>query len=346
MTINSYDEWTQLEEVIVGRADNAIVPKSDFSVRNFMYAKLTLHEIEKLTGPYNQKIIDESNEDLENLCSELKKLKIKVHRPKIHNHHINFSTPDWISSGWANYCPRDILLVLGKNIIEVPSPMRSRLFEVHSYHDILYDAFQNECNWFSAPRPRLNDENFQFEDLSVPTLLNKEILFDAANVVRMGKDLLYQVSNSGNKKGYEWLKKMFPEYNIHLEEKAYSGAHMDSTIIPLREGLVLMNGTRVNKNKYPKIFEKWDKIFFENIIDLNSDRVGISSNSIALNLLSINENLIMVDMNQIPLMRELKKYKIESIPLNMRHSRTLGGGFHCVTLDLKRKGTFRSYFDH
>ena len=32
----------------------------------------------------------------------------------------------------------------------------------------------------------------------------------------------------------------------------------------------------------------------------------------------------------------IEDYNIESIPMPMRHSRTLGGGFHCVTLDLKR----------
>ena len=36
-------------------------------------------------------------------------------------------------------------------------------------------------------------------------------------------------------------------------------------------------------------------------------------------------------------MNILEQYKIESIPLSMRHARTLGGGFHCVTLDLKRE---------
>ena len=40
--------------------------------------------------------------------------------------------------------------------------------------------------------------------------------------------------------------------------------------------------------------------------------------------------------NQTKLIKTLKDYNIESIPMPMRHSRTLGGGFHCVTLDLKR----------
>ena len=55
-----------------------------------------------------------------------------------------------------------------------------------------------------------------------------------------------------------------------------------------------------------------------------------------MNLLSINEELVIVDENQTELIKTLLRYGIESIPMPMRHARTLGGGFHCVTLDLKR----------
>jgi len=42
------------------------------------------------------------------------------------------------------------------------------------------------------------------------------------------------------------------------------------------------------------------------------------------------------DRNQTELIRTLQSYQFEVIPLELRHSRTLGGGFHCVTLDLER----------
>ena len=48
-----------------------------------------------------------------------------------------------------------------------------------------------------------------------------------------------------------------PEYKLHIERDAYSGAHFDSTVVPLTEGLVLFNGHRVSRDNYPKIFEKW-----------------------------------------------------------------------------------------
>ena len=215
--------------------------------------------------------------------------------------------------------------------------MRSRTFETWSYNKILREAFDDGSKWFSAPKQIIEDKSFDFSDLSKPTLMNNEILFDAPNVIRIDNDLIFQISNSGNEKGAEWLKRMFPDHTIHIERDAYSGAHFDSTIIPLRKGLVLLNGLRCNQNNYPKFFKDWEKIFFTDIVSTDSKDSGISSDSIGLNLLSINNDLVIVDKNQEPLMNILEQYKIESIPLSMRHARTLGGGFHCVTLDLKRE---------
>jgi N-dimethylarginine dimethylaminohydrolase len=55
-----------------------------------------------------------------------------------------------------------------------------------------------------------------------------------------------------------------------------------------------------------------------------------------MNVFSINPNLIAVEESQEPLRKALEKYKIDCAMLPMRHERTLGGGFHCVTLDLIR----------
>jgi N-dimethylarginine dimethylaminohydrolase len=56
-----------------------------------------------------------------------------------------------------------------------------------------------------------------------------------------------------------------------------------------------------------------------------------------MNVLSINPNLIVVEENQKPLQKVLEKYNIDCAMLPMRHERTLGGGFHCVTLDVVRQ---------
>ena len=55
-----------------------------------------------------------------------------------------------------------------------------------------------------------------------------------------------------------------------------------------------------------------------------------------MNMLVIDPDTVIVDAAQTELIKILLSKKFDVIPLTLRHSRTLGGGFHCVTLDLER----------
>ncbi len=72
---------------------------------------------------------------------------------------------------------------------------------------------------------------------------------------------------------------------------------------------------------------------------------SIGSNRIDMNLFSINPNLVVVDQDQTGLIKLLEKQGLDVIPLKLRHSKMLGGGFHCITLDIRRTGTLQRYFD-
>ena len=56
--------------------------------------------------------------------------------------------------------------------------------------------------------PLLFDDNYKEDTNGVPSLNNKEILFEAANCVRVNDNILYQVSNTGNRLGGEWLQRI------------------------------------------------------------------------------------------------------------------------------------------
>jgi len=56
-----------------------------------------------------------------------------------------------------------------------------------------------------------------------------------------------------------------------------------------------------------------------------------------MNMLVVQPGTVIVDRAQTELILLLETtYRLNVIPLQLRHSRTLGGGFHCVTLDLNR----------
>jgi N-dimethylarginine dimethylaminohydrolase len=350
MKISTHNHWDQLEEIIVGRADNARVPTVDASTMSMSYTNYPIEQIKPLEGLYPQAMIDEANEDADGLANTLTSLGVVVHRPEAQDTGIEFSTPEWKTTGWYTWCPRDLLLPLGDLMIETPSPCRARYFETRAYHKIMLEAIEDGVEWISAPKPILSNDSYQFADIKgVPSLTNLEPVFDAPNCIRLGKDILFQISNTGNHWGLKWLRNVLERrgYRVHAAEHIYSFAHMDSTIVPLRPGLVLLNSTRVNPDNCPKLFEKWDKIYFEDCVAQGSKvpgGVAPCSPYIGMNILSVNPNTIICDSKQEPLMRVLEKHKIDCIPVQFRHAMTLSGGLHCATLDLRRTGLLEDYF--
>jgi arginine deiminase len=72
---------------------------------------------------------------------------------------------------------------------------------------------------------------------------------------------------------------------------------------------------------------------------------SIGSDWIDMNAFSISPNLIVVDRDQTALIKLLEKEGFDVISLKLRHSKMLGGGFHCITLDIRRTGMLQRYFD-
>lgn len=349
MKVRTHNDWDPLREIVVGTATGARVPTVDRSTMSFGYASYPVDAVKAIEGPLPQWLIDEANEDIEEFVVVLQSAGVVVHRPLPVDTSLTFSTPEWSTTGWYTWCPRDLLLPLDNVVIETPSPTRSRYFETRAYRHLMLAAIADGVEWIAAPKPSLPDEIYTFEDLSGPTLLDLEPAFDAPNVVRLGRDLLYQVSNTGNKPGFRWLQNLLEPrgYRLHMAEHVYSFAHFDSTVIPLRPGLVLLNAWRVTEGNCPPLLKSWDKIYFDDVVapvDRPTPGPLACSPYIGLNLLSIDPHTACVDALQVPLMRILESYGITCVPLRMRHARTLSGGFHCATLDLVREGVLEEYF--
>jgi len=315
MTIN---EWGQLKKVIVGIADNAKIPKLDKSLRTVNYADIkNINSIKY--GPYPKQVIDEANEDLETFCDFLKSEKIEVVRPIDNN------------PNYYNYCPRDSLLTYQDKSIVAPMPIKARYQE--------WKAYEHHLNNIINLSQEHSEDLYNLDCIGNPNILalnETEPAFDAANILKSNDTLLYLVSNSGNEKGVELLKEYF---NVKIIKDVYSYMHLDSTIAFLKEGLLLLNPSRIKDKKIlPEPFNKWDAIYAPDPVDIGYyEDYCNSSKWVSMNLFSINSNLVVLEEHQHDLRKELEKYNIECAMLPMRHARTLGGCFHCVTLDLIRE---------
>jgi len=304
--INSRNEWDPLEAIVVGSATNANWPMTDpvfaEEARTSLWTKTTAP-----SGPVPQFIIDEANRELDILAETIVRYGATVYRPR---------PMDFVErNGMYNYCPRDRLLVAGDTVVDCNMMYPCRNQEIENYYRLLGDA----RNIFTMPR-------------------DQDMVLDAANICRLGDTWLFLESASGNRAAYDWLCRKFRNITIELVN-FYSGVHIDSTITPLREGLVLLNATRVSEQNCPKAFKDWEKIYVteDQIVAQDFYQYPYASKWIAMNMLSLDPETVIIDDAQTQLINILKTKGIDSIPLTLSHSRTLGGGFHCVTLDTRRK---------
>jgi glycine amidinotransferase/scyllo-inosamine-4-phosphate amidinotransferase 1 len=300
--INSWNEWDPLKEVIVGIANHANWPSNDpvFAEES---TKTLWTETPVPSGPVPQWIVDEANEDLDALAKVCRDYGSVVHRPQPYNYVER--------QGMYGYCPRDRVLIAGNKVVDVPMMYPCRNQEFRSL----------EHAWVGN------------EPMIMPK--NRGMILDAANICRLGDTWLFLESYSGNRAAYDWLCEQFPDITIELCN-FYAGVHIDSTIVPLREGLVLLNGHRVNESNCPQAFKDWQKIYVTDVVAQGFYQYPYASKWIALNMLVLDPHTVIVDRHQTQLIQTLEQHKFTVIPLELRHSRTLGGGFHCVTLDTRR----------
>jgi glycine amidinotransferase/scyllo-inosamine-4-phosphate amidinotransferase 1 len=165
---------------------------------------------------------------------------------------------------------------------------------------------------------------------------DKGLICDAANICRLNDIWLFLESASGNQLAAHWLQEHFPSIKIEICN-FYAGVHIDSTISPLREGLVLLNASRVTPENCPQALRSWDKIWVEDVVAQDFYQYPYASKWIAMNTLSIDPQTVIVDADQTELIKRIERHGITVVPHRLRHSRTLGGGFHCVTLDTWRQ---------
>src|SRR5688572_33000306 len=103
----SCNEWDPLEEVIVGNPLNARFPTPDRSTQVAEFPDRSLAELPR--GLFPQQIIEETEEDLNGFAEILEGCGVTVRRPDTWSHESTFSTINWESHGYYNYCPRDVL---------------------------------------------------------------------------------------------------------------------------------------------------------------------------------------------------------------------------------------------
>jgi glycine amidinotransferase len=347
--VNSYTEWDRLEEVVVGRLTGGVFP----SWQTSMYATMpeTSWRLFQESGGCSppSALMLAAERELEGFADRLEREGVTVVRPDPINFQRSYSTPYWQSSGGLySAMPRDLLIVVGDIIIEAPMSWRCRYHEVDAYRPLIKDYMRRGARWLPGPRPQLTDElvNPDYDPQAYAhngyAITEFEPVFDAADFVRFGRDILVQKSHVTNDFGIEWLQQAVgDDFTVRrVEVNDPHAMHIDATIVPLAPGKLLVNGQRFIPND---LFAEWE-IRVAPPPTLPDDwPMYFSSPWVSMNLLSLDPHTIIVERQEEPLIELLTDWGFECIRIDFRHVYSFGGSFHCTTLDVRRQGSLRNY---
>lgn len=194
--------------------------------------------------------------------------------------------------------------------------------------------------------------------------------FCSPNITRIGKKCLvdlHQTEEAG-----EYLETHYPYFKY---DKLMLGGHNDGIFSVLKPGVVIAGPWFKGKEHH---FKEWDIVYFNdsrwddvrewtNLKEQNKGKwwvpgeennheftkfvesvlpnwTGFVEETIFdLNCLVIDDRYVVVNSNSKELNNVLKKYNLEPIYCPLRHRFFWDGGWHCLTLDVRRKGNQLDY---
>lgn len=328
--INVYDDFTRLNEVILG--------------------DVNIHLLQTVNAKYRQQIEDiflETRNDLNTIQSILQSKGIKVHRPKIDRKFAEtIVTPYWTEQGIRNcLSPRDSFAVIGDTLLEGASHKRSSHFESLYYKDLFVELFKQGGKWISMPRPALSDLSYNNETY----LNNVEPIMDTAQLARVGNRLLVGTSGAGNWLGAEWIARTFEKFEVIYMDDCFSG-HLDAQIKIIRPGLMISPYPR---DKHPAFMQNWEiistKIYGSgpDIVDNRFQDDDWDNTYFQTSLLSYDENTVFVFDHYKKLfpafIKDMESKGVECIFIPFKHQHWFSQGSTCLTCDLNRSGGMETY---
>ncbi len=357
--VNSWNEWDPLEEIVVGRLEGATIPPAHFTLTTRIPTPFVwLLKAVAQGWHYPSPMVKAAQRQLDEFIHILEAEGVKVTRPDVTNFAKGYGTPSWRTRGFCGACPRDGFLVIGDEIIETPMSWRCRHNEGFPYRSLFKEYFRQGARWTAAPKPQLLDAlyvaDYQTPKLGEPVryqINDFEPVFDAADFLRCGRDIFYQLSNVTNRFGVEWLKRHLGDrFRLHeIESRCPDPLHIDSTLMLLAPGKLLVNPEWIDVERLPKILQSWDIIiapepdpYAES--EMMAKFFSMCSKWISLNVLMLDERRVIVEQTQTSLIKVLKEHGFETIPCNFASYLPFGGAFHCATLDVRRRGELKSYF--
>lgn len=130
-------------------------------------------------------------------------------------------------------------------------------------------------------------------------------------------------------------------YSVELLETNHAHAmHIDDTIMPLRDGLLIYDPGIVTETELRRhdVIRDWDLRAVPFTPEGHSQPpLFMTSPWLFMNVLVLDGRKVLVEEHEVEFSRWLEELGMVPIACPFRHVNSIGGSFHCATVDLVRE---------
>lgn len=312
--ISVHHEWGKLKEVIIGRGEDLTIPKwlegMDLPDKHFVtvFKKYGGKKLSDFNPESSKKVIEQIN----GLADLLEKKDIIVHR----NHDLAPDEKEFQAIGLSYLFPRDLILVINNNIIELCQKNLFRRKEIFSIRPAIIPHLKDsDVKYISMPKGR-------------PKTVQQGFFLEGGDVLLNGYEIYVGDSNiASNKAGIDWLQNYLgPKYKVHRVRLKHDVLHLDCALSLLRPGLGVMCPDAFI-DELPSSIKDWDFVTITNK----------EMHKLAANIFVLDDKTAIIEKQHHHIGEKLNKKGHNIIEIPYDEVSKYGGAFRCSHHPLRRE---------
>ncbi|HTB40131.1 MAG TPA: hypothetical protein VK777_23775 [Reyranella sp.] len=316
MRFGAHHEWGKLREVVIG-----ISPAEDFVVFHEDSQRWLLPEGDRLSRAHKgRRLIDVDPEwarrierQVDALAELVAREGVTVHRPqRLEGAERTFLAPN---GEGAQLFPRDGMIVIGNHVIDASLRLLCRQRERYGLRPIIQEVVrQRGARWSSVP-------------LGSPACVDGPFL-EGGDTLLNGHEIYVGISGcASDLAGADWLEALLGDkYRVIPVAMKSNVLHLDCALALIKPGLLVYCPAKLIDG-LPMSLRDWDKI------EVSVDE----ANRLATNGLVLEEGRVIIDADNARVIDELRKRKVDVIPLPFDGPISTGGGLRCAHHPLLRE---------
>jgi hypothetical protein len=294
-------------------------------------------------------ITELTQKSFDNLKKKLQQLNVKVHSP-LFEKSVDLYMDEFDNLIKPPVAPRDWVIALGNELLITPQGYKK-------------EPYSHAINYYKE-----KGENVQILDRSD----DPRAWIGFPGIVRIGKRLIVDTGYTDNdlhlKKIKEAMQKYEKEYKIFYTNE---GGHLDSVFCPVKKD-ILFSSHWGEQTFYEETFPGWEvfwiknkknnnhiqgnwwseennfysPIFSKHIEEKAANWVGNSTETVfEANMLIVDEHNVICIAEHEQSFKRMKELGITPHVVDFPTRYFWDGGIHCVTVDIRREGGCKNYFN-